>query len=95
MMDIQGDVMSGGNRAQQSAPRRLVTGLLTGLALSLVIAACGSSSLPAPPQGASPGIKISRHFAHYSLGEACVVADNGTYMSAAALLCVHGKLVNP
>jgi hypothetical protein len=87
--------MSAGKSAQRSAPRRRLAGLVAGLAVSSALAACGSSSLPAPPQGAPAGIKISRHFTRYSVGEGCVVANNGTYMSVAALLCVHGHLVNP
>ena len=87
--------MSSGHRRQRSDRPRWALGLGSGLAMVLALAACGSSGTPAPPEGPPPGIKISHHFTHYSLGEACVVSDNGTYMSVAALLCVHGRLVNP
>jgi hypothetical protein len=88
-------VMYRGHKLQRSDLRGWVGSAATCLGVALVVGACGSSATPPPPQGAPPGIKISRHFTHYVVGEACVVSDNGTYMSDAALLCVHGHLVTP
>jgi hypothetical protein len=67
----------------------LATSCLVG---TLGISGCDSGT-PAPPQGPSPGIKISRHFRTYTVGESCTPQSNEAYMDVAALRCVDRHLI--